>query len=425
MNLPIPEIKGLKGTHSVPGDKSVSHRALMISAIAEGHSEILNCSGAADPMSTLSCIKQLGITYEEKNSCLKVDGKGKLGLRRSDNPLDAGNSGTTMRLLSGILAGQKFSSVLIGDSSLSGRPMKRIIDPLRLMGSHIHGTENDTAPLIIDPVGQLNPIRYDMPVQSAQVKSAVIFAGLYASGETTILENIKTRDHTERMLGLETGTEDGKNRISVNPGLEIRGKKFFVPGDISAAAFLIAAAMIKKGSGILIENVGLNPTRTKILDIFRSMNGDISIGNQRVVEGEPVGDIEVRSSELKGNIELKRNDVTDIIDEVPILTVVSMFAEGAFKISDAQELRKKETDRISALVKNLRLLGCDVEEHEDGFEFESRHGYSGNIIPSYNDHRIAMAFGVAGLRIRGITIENADCVDISFPNFWHSILKPA
>ena len=425
MKFLVPEINGLQGILQVPGDKSISHRALMIGAIADGPSEIQSCSNAADPRSTLSCIKQLGIQVTERSNRLLISGKGRRGLQRSLNPLDAGNSGTTMRLLSGILVGQNFPSELRGDSSLSQRPMKRIMDPLRQMGAHIYGTEGQTAPLMIEPVEHLHSIQYTMPVLSAQVKSALIFAGLYADHVTTITEKAKTRDHTERMLGLKPEIKDGGYVVEVDPSMEIHGKKFFVPGDMSAAAFFLSAGLIVPGSRLTIQNVGLNPTRNRIVDLFRRMGGDIQIVQEQMMEGEPIGDLVVRHSELRSNLDLHGEEVVDLIDEIPILAVTAMFAEGTFQLHDARELRTKETDRIAALVYNLRLLGCEVEEYEDGFAFESKKKYSGASIPSYGDHRIAMSFGIAGLKIPNVLIEHSDCVDISFPGFWQSLLSLA
>jgi 3-phosphoshikimate 1-carboxyvinyltransferase len=422
MNLSIPQITNLQGTRLVPGDKSISHRALMIGAIADGVSEISYCSRAADPMSTLSCIKQLGLKIDDLGNQIVIYGNGRRGLKMPSIPLDAGNSGTTMRLLSGILAGQHYSSVIIGDPSLSQRPMKRIFDPLRLMGAQIHGTVKDTAPIHIEPVDRLHAIRYVLPVPSAQVKSSLLFAGLFADTTTSIIEKTQTRDHTERMLGLQTKKENGSFVVDVHPDLKIEGKRFFVPGDMSAAAFLLSAGLIIPGSNIRIQNIGLNPTRRRILDIFRSMGGTILIDNERTIEGEMIGDLLVQYSNLKSNLELRGAEVVDLIDEIPILSVTALFAEGSFRIHDAQELRKKETDRISAIVNNLRLLGCEVEEYEDGFAFEGNKTYSGNVLPSYGDHRIAMAFAIAGARIQNVTITDTECVDISFPDFWKELL---
>jgi 3-phosphoshikimate 1-carboxyvinyltransferase len=423
MNLSIPQISNLRGIRKVPGDKSISHRALMISAIADGLSEISSCSRAADPMSTLSCFKQLGLRIDDHDDKIIVHGNGRYGLRASSNPLNAGNSGTTIRLISGILAGQRFPSVIAGDSSLSQRPMKRIMDPLRLMGAHIQGTDKNTAPIKIDPVDRLHAIKYTLPVPSAQVKSSIIFAGLFADNITSVMEKTQSRDHTERMLGLQTKIENDNFVIEVDPAIKIEGKQFFVPGDMSAAAFLISAGLIIPGSNFRITNVGLNPTRKHILDIFISMGGNIRIENERMIAGELLGDIAVQFSELKNNLSIKGAEVVDLIDEIPILAVTALFAQGLFQIHDAKELRTKETDRISAIVNNLRLLGCEVEEYEDGFAFEGGKKYSGNILPSYGDHRIAMAFGIAGARIKNVTIQDIECVDISFPEFWKEFLS--
>ena len=423
MNLRIPQKKRFQGSVQVPGDKSISHRALMIGAIADGVSEIQSCSRAADPMSTLSCVQQLGIHVEDRGKYFLLHGNGRRALLPPSAPLDAGNSGTTMRLLSGILVGQNFPSVVTGDSSLCQRPMQRIIDPLRQMGAKIHGTDKCTAPLSIEPVNQLNAIHYTLPIPSAQVKSAVLFAGLFTDNITTVIENSKTRDHTERMLGLSSEMKNGCNIVTVHPDMKIEGKKFFVPGDMSAAAFFLSAGMIVPGSLLTIQHVGLNPTRRRILDIFKAMGGNIQIENEQMIEGEPIGDLVVRYSELKSNLDLRGAEVVDLIDEIPILSVTALFADGTFSIHDARELRTKETDRIDAIVKNLRLLECVVEEYEDGFAFEGKKNYSGTVIPSYGDHRIAMAFGIAGLIIPDITIDNIECADISFPGFWEKLLS--
>jgi 3-phosphoshikimate 1-carboxyvinyltransferase len=423
MNLTIPQRNGFQGTLHVPGDKSISHRALLIGAIADGVSEIHSCSHAADPLSTRSCIQQLGIQLEDQGNTILLHGKGRRGLLEPSGPLDAGNSGTTMRLLSGILIGQKFHSVLTGDSSLCQRPMKRIIDPLRQMGANIRGTEKNTAPLMIDHAEHLHSIQYTLPVSSAQVKSALIFAGLFTDGVTTIIEKSKTRDHTERMLGLQSEIKNDCNVVEVHSEQKIEGKKFFVPGDMSAAAFFLSAGLLLPGSHLTIQHVGLNPTRRHIVDILKAMGGNIIIENEQMIEGEPIGDLVVQYSELKSNLALHGAEVVDLIDEIPILSVTGLFAEGTFSIHDAHELRAKETDRIAAMVHNLRLLGCEVEEYEDGYAFEGGKKYSGAVIPSYGDHRIAMSFGIAGLKIPNITIENADCVDISFPGFWQQLVS--
>ena len=422
MNIEIPISDGLNGEYKVPGDKSISHRALLIAAIAEGSSTIEGCSIAADPLSTRRCLESLGVKFDSTASGLRVEGRGLRGLSGSLTPLDAGNSGTTIRLLSGILAGQRFSSVIGGDASLNRRPMLRIFEPLRIMGANIHGTENNTAPIFIEAVSGLHGIEYAMPVSSAQVKSSVLFAGAFADGTTSVLEKIQTRDHTERMLGLKTALCDGLWKTSIEGGRAIPAQKFYIPGDISAAAFLIAAGLIVPYSSIRILNVGLNPTRTELLKVLKGIGASIEIQNERIQTGERIGDIQVVTSDLQGDMILQGETVAKVIDEIPILAVVSLFSKGTFRLKNAEELRKKESDRISSMIANLRVLGVAAEEYPDGFGFESNGTLQGGAIESFDDHRIAMAFGIAGLRIPGITIKKAECVDISFPGFWSFIL---
>lgn len=416
--------KKIRGTVSVPGDKSISHRALMIAALAEGVSEVKGLSHAVDPNSTLKCLQALGVECIQDGDALKITGKGLRGLRQSKRALDAGNSGTTMRLLSGILAGQNFDSELTGDTSLSKRPMKRILEPLSQMGARIGTTEQFTAPLKIRGSYPLKPIEYAMPITSAQVKSAILFAGLNAQGATVVREKVLTRDHTERMLGLTTVHANDSFTVTVKGGIRIEAKKFFVPGDISSAAFLIAAGLIVHDSDLVIQNIGLNPTRTRVLDVFRSMGGAIEILDERVVAGEPIGDIRVRSSQLAGSLTLSGSLVAELIDEIPILAITVGCARGKFTLRDATDLRHKESDRISALVKNLRAMEVEVEEYPDGFAFENKNPLIGAKIDSIQDHRIAMAFGVAGLAASGETvIQDSECVDISFPGFWQILQK--
>lgn len=419
MEQKIQPAKRIRGTVSVPGDKSISHRALMIGALADGVSEVKGLSNAADPNSTLTCLQALGVEFKQDGELLKITGKGLRGLRQPKTALDAGNSGTTMRLLSGILAGQNFNSELIGDESLNQRPMKRILDPLSLMGAHIEATEKFTAPLKIRSSYPLKPIDYNMSITSAQVKSAILFAGLNAQGETTVREKVLTRDHTERMLGLNTVRAQDSFITTVQGGMNIALKQFVVPGDISSAAFLIAAGLIVQDSDLVVQKIGLNPTRTRVLDIFRSMGGIIEILDVRLISGEPIGDIRVRSSHLSGSLTLSGALVAELIDEIPILAITAACGKGTFTLRDATDLRHKESDRIHALVNNLRAMEVDVEEYLDGFAFESKNPLIGTKIDSVKDHRIAMAFGVAGLAAKGETaIADADCVDISFPGFW-------
>jgi len=423
MDITIPISDGLSGTYSVPGDKSISHRALILSSISSGVSKVEDCSTAADPLSTKRCLEMLGVQFEGKASRLRVNGKGIRGLSRPSQTLDAGNSGTTIRLLSGVLVGQSFPSSIAGDSSLNKRPMNRIIDPLRKMGAKIAGTESGTAPLRIEPVPTLQAITYDMPVASAQVKSAILLAGLYADGITTVREQVLTRNHTEKMMGLTSRQENGSWIVSVEGGKKLEPQHYIVPGDTSAAAFLMVAAAIVPNSDILIHNVGLNPTRTALIDVLKSLGANIQIENLQIIGGEEIGDIRVKSCGLQGDLKLQGEIVASVIDEIPILTIAGLFSGGSFLLRDAQELRKKESDRIMAMVSNLRNLGVDVEEYPDGFAFEHTENLKGAAIETYFDHRIAMAFGVLGLQIPGIIIKNAECVDISFPGFWDYLCK--
>ena len=424
MNQTINTSKGLHGIVGVPGDKSISHRALMFGALAEGVCEVSGLSGAADPRSTRECLTALGVKITEKDGAVSVYGKGLHGLRAPAKALDAGNSGTTMRLLAGILAGQSFASEITGDDSLRSRPMKRVIEPLTSMGANIHGTDKHTAPLHIKPSTGLKAISYAMPMASAQVKSAILLAGLYAEGKTAVLETYPTRDHTERMLGLKVSDQGGKHRVEVEGGVKIAPRAFAVPGDISAAAFFIGAGLLVPGSELVISNVGLNPTRTTVLDVYKQMGAKLAIENKRTVAGEPIGDITVSTSELRTGFELKGERVAALIDEIPILAVTAAFAKGVFAVREAQELRGKESDRITTIVTNLRAMGLEVEEYEDGFAFEGKESLKGAKLESYDDHRIAMACAVAGLRASGETeIQNSECADISFPGFWEELRK--
>lgn len=394
----------------------------MIGALAEGTSEVHGFLNAADPRSTRNCLAALGVQFTEEGEVLRIHGRGLRGLKAPAGSLDAGNSGTTMRLLSGILAGQAFTSIMTGDESLSKRPMKRIIEPLTSMGVHIESGPKGTAPLTIHGLSPLNPIAYEMPFPSAQVKSAVLLAGLFADGETRVSEPVPTRDHTERMLNLRSSTEKEKTVIQVAGGQRIEARKFVIPGDVSSAAFLIVAALIVPDSELLLRGIGLNPTRTRALDMLRSIGADMEIGNLQEFSGEPMGDILIRSSALRGNLLLSGRAVAEVIDEIPILAIAGLFLDGRFELHDAFDLRNKESDRIQSMVSNLRRLGIDVEEYRDGFAFKGKKNVLGAEVDSFGDHRIAMAFGVAGLAVQpGMVINSADCVDISFPDFWEQL----
>ncbi len=422
MDKILTKAKHLRGELVVPGDKSISHRAVMIAALAEGTSEITGFLAAADPLSTIACFKALGVEYEISNDIVRVHGKGLLGLREPASMLNAGNSGTTIRLISGILAGQKFPTRISGDEYLVKRPMKRIIEPLMKMGARISSTEKFTAPLAISPVAKLNAIRYELPIASAQIKSAVLLAGLYAEGTTCVVETEQSRDHTERMLGLQSKKIDGKNCITVEGGMKLRSTQFAVPGDPSSAAFFIVAGLIVPHSEILIKNVGLNPTRIGFLSVLKKMGGQIEILDEKIVGGEPIGNILVKSSSLTTDFVVEGEIIPNIIDEIPILAIAAVFAKGKIIFKNAADLRNKECDRIKAVCNNFSLMGIETEESPDGFAFESKIDVHTSEFNSFGDHRIAMSFGIASLALDGESkILDAGCVDISFPTFWQTL----
>ncbi|MFC1767719.1 3-phosphoshikimate 1-carboxyvinyltransferase [Candidatus Margulisiibacteriota bacterium] len=415
----------LEGEITVPGDKSISHRAVMIGSIAKGDTIIENFLRSDDCYHTIDCFKKMGIEIEEGEQ-IKVKGKGLNGLREPHDVLDVGNSGTTMRLLMGILAGQKFHATVTGDQSIRRRPMGRVVDPLKRMGAKIHGRQKDTlAPLTIFG-GKLNPINYELPVASAQVKSAILFAGLYASGPTTVIEKKISRDHTERMLehfGAKIEREDGK--ITVKERSDLAAQTISVPGDISSAAFLIVAACITPNSKILIRNVGVNPGRIGIIEILHRMDANIEVINERMISNEPVADISVRSSELRP-ITIDGDIVPKIIDEIPIIALAASQAKGETTIRGAEELRFKESDRIKTMVKELKRLGVDVDELRDGMKIRGKAKLKSCICQSYGDHRIAMVGAVAGLIASGgTTVEKTECIETSFPEFPSFINKLA
>lgn len=416
---------GLKGTLTVPGDKSISHRAVMFGALAEGTTTIHGFLKGADCLSTIGCFQAMGIDIEEKEDTIYVHGKGLRGLQAPDGVLDVGNSGTTTRLISGILAGQNFTSELSGDASLNTRPMKRIIAPLSMMGADITSKNKDgCAPLLIHG-RPLSAIHYDSPVASAQVKSCVLLAGLYADGETSVTEPALSRDHTERMLrsfGADIRTEG--RTCTIIPPKTLHGQHIEVPGDISSAAFFIAAACITPDSDVLIQNVGINPTRAGILEVCRAMGADVSLENVGETGGEPVADIRARTSRLKGTV-IEGDIIPTLIDELPVIALMACFAEGQTIIRDAHELRVKESDRIAIVSDNLQAMGADVIPTDDGFLINSQQGtltLHGASINCAMDHRIAMTFAVAGLNADGETvITDSDCVDVSYPDFFRQL----
>lgn len=413
----------LLGAVELPADKSIAIRSALMAALSEGTSQVVNYPDSADPQSALSCLRQLGVSItKDENDILVVEGVGLNGLKPAAEPIDCGNSGTTMRLISGILAGQTFDSILTGDASLNSRPMNRIANPLREMGASITLQEG-LPPIHIKGNQPLKGITYPLPMASAQVKSCVLLAGLYADGETTVVESKPSRDHTERMLGLDTLEMNGLRHISITKGRRIPAGTWAVPRDFSAAAFFLVAGAIIPHSEIRMNGVGINASRSALLDVLRAMGANIFIENERSHAGEPIADLVVRSSILRG-VKIAGDVIPILIDEIPILTVAAAFAKGRTEIREAEELRVKETDRIDAMVKNMRALGAEVEEFEDGLAITGGATLKGTTVQSYDDHRIAMAMGVAGLRAEGeTTIEEAECASISFPGFWDQLRK--
>ncbi|MEK6580822.1 MAG: 3-phosphoshikimate 1-carboxyvinyltransferase, partial [Nitrospirota bacterium] len=437
--IELKRAKKLKGEIIPPPDKSISHRAIILSSISKGRSTVKNVLRAEDTMSTMNAMKMLGVDIEQQSSraaeqqskgkdttallgycstALVIHGKGIHGLKEPEDIIDCGNSGTTIRLLSGILSGNPFLSILTGDSSLRSRPMGRVIKPLREMGAEITARAGDTYPPIVIRGKQLNPIKYNMPIASAQVKSAILLAGLYADGETEIIEPLKSRDHTERMLpsyGAEIKVDGLTIRVQgFSPQASRRGDKgsrvqglspidIIVPGDFSSAAFFIVAALLVSGSEILIKNVGINPTRTGLLDILKAMGAEIGLANSRDVSGEPVADIHCKSAAGLKAIKITKEQIPALIDEFPILCIAAAQADGITTIRGAEELRVKESDRIKAMAAGLRKMGAEVEEFKDGLSIKGNSRLKGAVIESYGDHRIAMAFSIAALVASGTT----------------------
>jgi 3-phosphoshikimate 1-carboxyvinyltransferase len=425
--------KQLTGGVEPPGDKSISHRYAMIAAIAEGASELRHFAAAADCRSTLDCMKSLGAEVKIDKETVRITGRGLRGLKATRRALDAGNSGTTMRLLAGILAGQEFASQLTGDASLQKRPMKRVVGPLRQMGADIRARDDNFAPLEIRG-GRLHAIDFQMLMASAQVKSAVLLAGLFAEGETVVTEPARTRDHTELALE-EFGAPIEKIGKTIriqglaagNGSVKLQARYLDVPGDLSSAVFFIAAASLFPDSNLLIHNVGLNPTRTAILDVFASMGASLQMLSVRSAHGEIVGDLAVKRASLKGGV-IAGDQIPLVIDELPMLAALGPYTEQGIEIRDAAELRVKESDRIAALAENLRRMGARVEERPDGLRVEGRAAgkLRGAEIEPYGDHRIAMAFAIAALGANGPTvIRDANCAGVSYPKFFDDLERVA
>lgn len=411
----------LEGTVRLPGDKSISHRYAMLAALADGTSKISNYSSGADCHSTLACLRGLGIEIEVQDREVTVHGKGMRGFREPSGDLDVGNSGSAIRMLAGLLAAQPFRSRLIGDESVTRRPMGRIMTPLQQMGARLHARDEKFPPLVIEG-GEVKAIDYTSPIASAQVKTCVLFAGLFAEGTTTVREPAKTRDHTEvalRQFGVEV--ETGRNFASITGPVKLEAKDLSVPGDISAAAFFLVAGAIVPGSNLVLQSVGLNPTRASLIDFLVSAGADIRILDMGMRFGEPVGDLQVRGSRLKGGT-IDGALAASLIDEIPVISILGAVSENGLTVRDAAELRVKETDRIETVAANLRKMGVEIETTPDGFHIPGRQTLRGARVHSYGDHRIAMAFAVAGLRAEGnVEIEEAEAASVSFPEFWDTL----
>lgn len=425
------------GELSVPGDKSISHRSIMFGAISEGTTIVSNFLQGADCRSTISCFQKLGISIETQGSRVKIHGRGLHGLTAPSGILDVGNSGTTTRLISGILAGQPFESTIDGDDSIRKRPMKRIFTPLSQMGAAffswkpdafpgaLHAAELGCAPFTVHG-GSLHGIHYNSPVASAQVKSAILLAGLYAEGTTSVTEPVLSRNHTELMLsGFGADIISNGTTASIKPEPKLQGQNIQVPGDISSAAYFIALGLLTPHSEILIKNVGINPTRSGIIQAAVAMGGTLTLLNERTVSGEPVADILVKSSSLHGTV-IGGEMIPTLIDEIPILAVMAAFAEGTTTIKDAQELKVKESDRIAVITENLSAMGASVTPADDGMTIEGGRQLHRAHIHTHQDHRIAMAFTVAGLNTSGeTTLDDETCAAISYPSFFEDIFSLA
>lgn len=418
----IKEAKKLRGEITVPGDKSISHRGIMLGSLAEGDTRLHGFLEGADCLSSISCFRKMGIDIERDGSDVTIHGKGLHGLKAPSEILDAGNSGTTTRLMSGILAGQDFSSTITGDDSLRTRPMKRVITPLSEMGAVID-SDNGCLPMTVTG-GHLHGIDYISPVASAQVKSCVLFAGLYADGKTSVTEPAISRNHTELMLrgfGASVKTDEEKHYVEVEPEPVLHGQDITVPGDISSAAYFLVAGLICEDADILIKNVNINPTRAGILKVIEAMGGNISYIDRRTVSGEEVADINVRTSSIHGTT-VEGDIIPTLIDELPVIAVMAAYADGTTVIRDAAELKVKESDRIATVTENLRAMGCDITPTDDGYIINGGRPLHGASIKTYKDHRIAMSFAVAALNASGETlIDDPACVSISYPDFFNKL----
>ncbi len=416
------KIRSVNGELKLLGDKSLSHRSIMFAAMADGESVIRNCSDSEDVSSTMNCFEKLGCRFEKNNDAIKVTGRGFKGFIKADTELYAGNSGTTARLISGVLAAQNFKSVITGDESLSNRPMMRIVEPLKFMGADISVNESGKMPITINPSLSLKPVEYRLKVASAQVKSAMLLCALHMEDESIIIEPEATRNHTEKLLGLKTEKTESVTRIYVSKKNYPEPFEITVPSDISSASFFIVLAALSVNSDITIRSVSLNETRTGALTVLKNMGARIEIGNLHLEKGEETGDLRIFSSKLK-NVEIPHSIIPNIIDEIPILSVAGVFADGNFKITGAKELRVKESDRINSLVVNFKAAGLSVKEFEDGFELSGSPANIHTTFESFGDHRIAMAFSVMSMLLEcGGSVKNFESVAVSNPGFYNQVL---
>lgn len=412
----------LEGTIRLPGDKSISHRYGILASIAEGTSTIHHYSTGADCQSTLGCMRAMGVNAERReDGALVIEGRGLDGLQAPSGDLDAGNSGSTIRMLSGVLAAQKFTSRIAGDESLARRPMDRIMKPLALMGAEIEAIDGRFPPLTIHG-RKLKPMRYEPPMASAQVKTCVLMAGLHCEGDTTVVEKISTRDHTELALR-EFGAAIDFNGgiITIKGPARLKGRELSVPGDLSSAAFFLVAAMIVPGSKLMIQGVGLNPSRSALLDWLMAAGAKLRVMNLAEVSGELVGDLLVTGGDVKGGL-ISGATTAALIDEIPVLSVLGAVSRDGLVVKDARELRVKETDRIATVAENMQRMGVTIEVHDDGFRIPGKQKFHAAPVDSFGDHRIAMAFAVAALAADGdTTIDNAEAASVSFPEFYATL----